>query len=422
MKQIIIALLLAMAVIPATAKRKAQPRQQTDREKWVELAYNIAAPVLENMSKGELQKNMDLELSPDWDGRDPKVSYMECFGRLMAGISPWLALPDDDTEEGRKRKQLREWAISAYRHAVDPVSPDRLLWEGNHPQPLVDAAYVAESFLRAPEATWQQLDTLTQKRYIDCFKSMRLHRPAYNNWLLFRGLIEAFLLTVEPEGADNFIFQTVGKKIDEWYLGDGMYSDGPELALDNYNSYVIHPMYIEMLEAIEKNRTGKTRWLGLIPSELAVARMQRYNQFIERLISPEGTYPAFGRSVVYRLGAFQTLAMSAWKYGWPSGLTNGSVRAALTKVMENMFKNPGNFTENGYLALGYAGHQPGLSNSYTNNGSLYITSTMFLPLGLPADHPFWTDPAQPWTQQKAWNGEPFPIDGHISLKQLPSKR
>ncbi len=422
MKQIIIALLLAMAVIPATAKRKAQPRQQTDREKWVELAYNIAAPVLENMSKGELQKNMDLELSPDWDGRDPKVSYMECFGRLMAGISPWLALPDDDTEEGRKRKQLREWAISAYRHAVDPASPDRLLWEGNHPQPLVDAAYVAESFLRAPEATWQQLDTLTQKRYIDCFKSMRLHRPAYNNWLLFRGLIEAFLLTVEPEGADNFIFQTVGKKIDEWYLGDGMYSDGPELALDNYNSYVIHPMYIEMLEAIEKNRTGKARWLGLIPSELAVARMQRYNQFIERLISPEGTYPAFGRSVVYRLGAFQTLAMSAWKYGWPSGLTNGSVRAALTKVMENMFKNPGNFTENGYLALGYAGHQPGLSNSYTNNGSLYITSTMFLPLGLPADHPFWTDPAQPWTQQKAWNGEPFPIDGHISLKQLPSKR
>lgn len=422
MKQIIIALLLAMAVIPATAKRKAQPRQQTDREKWVELAYNIAAPVLENMSKGELQKNMDLELSPDWDGRDPKVSYMECFGRLMAGISPWLALPDDDTEEGRKRKQLREWAIGAYRHAVDPASPDRLLWEGNHPQPLVDAAYLAESFLRAPEATWQQLDTLTQKRYIDCFKSMRLHRPAYNNWLLFRGLIEAFLLTVEPEGADNFIFQTVGKKIDEWYLGDGMYSDGPELALDNYNSYVIHPMYIEMLETIEKNRTGKARWLGLIPSELAVARMQRYNQFIERLISPEGTYPAFGRSVVYRLGAFQTLAMSAWKYGWPSGLTNGSVRAAITKVMENMFKNPGNFTENGYLALGYAGHQPGLSNSYTNNGSLYITSTVFLPLGLPADHPFWTDPAQPWTQQKAWNGEPFPIDGHISLKQLPSKR
>ncbi|MBD5346077.1 MAG: DUF2264 domain-containing protein [Bacteroides sp.] len=416
-KSLITALLFILAMAPAALAAKKSEPVKTDREKWVDLAYRISAPVLENMSRGELRKNMDLELSPNWDGRDPGVTYMECFGRLMAGITPWLALPDDDTDEGKKRKQLREWAIDAYKNAVDPESPDYLLWGGSHPQPLVDAAYLAESFMRAPEATWQQLDTLTQRRYIECFKGLRRHRPAYNNWLLFRGLIEAFLLTVEPESADNFIFTTVGRKIDEWYLGDGMYGDGPELALDNYNSYVIHPMYIEMLEAVENNRTPSNRWVSNIPSELAVKRMQRYNQFIERLISPEGTYPAFGRSVVYRLGAFQTLAMSAWKYGWPSGLTNGSVRSALTKVMENMFADPGNFTPNGYLALGYAGHQPDLANSYTNNGSLYITSTMFMPLGLPADHPFWTDPAEDWTQKRAWSGREFPIDGHVSLKK-----
>ena len=85
--------------------------------------------------------------------------------------------------------------------------------------------------------------------------------------------------------------------------------------------------------------------------------------------------------------------------------------------MENMFNVPGNFTPNGYLALGFVGHQPELSNSYTNNGSLYITSTMFLPLGLPADHPFWTDPAEPWTQKRAWTGGTIPIDGHVSLKK-----
>lgn len=417
MKKTIIAVLLVCATLGAYAAGKSKAPVKTDREKWVDLAYSIAAPVLENMSKGELQKNMELELSPNWDGRDTKVTYMECFGRLMAGITPWLALPDDDTAEGAKRKQLREWALSAYKHAVDPESPDRLLWDGNHPQPLVDAAYVAESFLRAPEATWQQLDTLTQRRYLDCFKSMRLHRPAYNNWLLFRGLIEAFILMAEPESADNFIFTVVANKMNEWYLGDGMYGDGPELALDNYNSFVIHPMFIEMLETIAANRAPRTRWVGTIKPELAVKRMQRYNQFIERLISPEGTYPAFGRSVVYRLGAFQTLAMSAWKYGMPEGLTNGSVRSALTAVMDNMFSIPGNFTPGGYLALGFAGHQPELANSYTNNGSLYITSCVFLPLGLPADHPFWTDPAEPWTQKRAWSGGSIPIDGHVSLRK-----
>ena len=39
-----------------------------------------------------------------------------------------------------------------------------------------------------------------------------------------------------------------------------------------------------------------------------------------------------------------------------------------------------------------------------------MTSLAFMPLGLPADHPFWTDEAQPWTQVKAWGGQPFPKD------------
>ena len=47
---------------------------------------------------------------------------MEAFGRLMAGISPWLELPDDDTAEGKQRKQIREWALKAYQNAVDPQS------------------------------------------------------------------------------------------------------------------------------------------------------------------------------------------------------------------------------------------------------------------------------------------------------------
>lgn len=401
---------LSVFFFAAASARKKTPLPAGDRQQWVELCYRIAAPVLENMSKGELQKNMQLELSPTWDGRDKRVAYMETFGRLMAGISPWLALPDDDTEEGRMRKQIREWALLSYKNAVDPDSPDFLLWETSSTQRLVDAAYLAESFLRAPEATWQQLDETTKKRYIERFQRLKVVRPAYNNWLLFRGLIEAFLMSVGEE-ADQYVLTVAANKINEWYLSDGWYSDGPEFSLDYYNAYVIHPMYIEMLEVLNKHNF----WTP-ISTGLAIKRMQRFNVFMERLISPEGTYPAFGRSVVYRMGAFQTLAMAAWKYGLPEGLSNGQVRSALTAVMNNMFKVEGNFNEGGFLQLGFAGHQPELSNYYTNNGSLYMTSLVFMPLGLPADHPFWSDAAQPWTSQKAWSGKPFPIDGHQSLK------
>lgn len=403
--------LLAVCFLPAFPAKKKKTAPANDRQQWVEICYRIAAPVLENMSKGELQKNMQLELSPTWDGRDKRVAYMETFGRLMAGISPWLALPDDDTEEGKMRKQLREWALLSYKNAVDPESPDFLLWETRSTQRLVDAAYLAESFLRAPEATWNLLDKTTQQRYIERFQRLKIVRPAYNNWLLFRGLIEAFLMSVGEE-ADQYVLTVATNKINEWYLSDGWYSDGPEFALDYYNAFVIHPMYIEMLEVLNKHKF----WTP-ISTNLAIKRMQRFNVFLERLISPEGTYPAFGRSVVYRMGAFQTLAMAAWKYGLPKGLTNGQVRSALTAVMRNMFKQEGNFNEGGFLQLGFVGHQPNLSNYYTNNGSLYMTSLVFMPLGLPADHPFWTDPAEQWTSQKAWSGQPFPIDGHHSLKK-----
>lgn len=402
--------LLSVFFLASVSAKKKTPVPASDRQQWVELCYRIAAPVLENMSKGELQKNMQLELSPTWDGRDKRVAYMETFGRLMAGISPWLALPDDDTEEGKMRKQIREWALLSYKNAVNPDSPDFLLWETSSTQRLVDAAYLAESFLRAPEATWQQLDETTKKRYIERFQRLKVVRPAYNNWLLFRGLIEAFLMSVGEE-ADQYALTVAANKINEWYLSDGWYSDGPEFSLDYYNAYVIHPMYIEMLEVLNKHNF----WTP-VSTGLAVKRMQRFNIFMERLISPEGTYPAFGRSVVYRMGAFQTLAMAAWKYGLPEGLSNGQVRSALTAVMNNMFKVEGNFNEGGFLQLGFAGHQPELSNYYTNNGSLYMTSLVFMPLGLPADHPFWSDAAQPWTSQKAWSGKPFPIDGHQSLK------
>ncbi len=121
--------------------------------------------------------------------------------------------------------------------------------------------------------------------------------------------------------------------------------------------------------------------------------------------------------MTYRMGAFQPLALSAWRYGLPENLSPGMVRNALTSVMKRMFAGTKNFNEAGYLVFGFAGDQPGITDYYTNTGSLYITSLVFLPLGLPADDAFWTSPAEKWTSQKAWDGEPFPKDYHESVRR-----
>ena len=144
----------------------------------------------------------------------------------------------------------------------------------------------------------------------------------------------------------------------------------------------------------------------------ALKRAQKFSIVLERFISPEGTFPVFGRSIPYRMGAMQPLALMAWYQKLPAGLTYGQVRNALTSVMHTMFDGKENFNEGGFLTIGFAGRQPNVADWYTNNGSLYLTSLGFLPLGLPATHPFWTDAAFPTTNQKAWGSQPFPKDHH----------
>jgi rhamnogalacturonyl hydrolase YesR len=378
----------------------------SDREYWTALLYKMAEPVLSNMSKGELKKNMQLELSPFWDGRDKNVSYMETFGRLMAGLAPWLSLPDDNTKEGKQRKQLREWALSAYAHAVNPESNDYLLWN-KEGQALVDAAFLANSFLRAPGQLWNPLDEQTKKRYIKEFQGLRRFTPVYSNWVLFTAMIETFLMSIGEE-YDAYRVDIAIRKIEEWYVGDGWYSDGPHFAFDYYNSYVIQPMYMEILETFHQNK--KFPHISEKQLNTGLKRMQRYAAILERMISPEGTFPVFGRSMTYRMGVFQPLALLALKEQLPENITEGQIRTALTLVMKNMFSVAGNFNESGFLQLGFTGSQPDLADVYTNNGSLYLTSVVFLPLGLPADHSFWTSAPQQWTSQKAWSGAPFPKD------------
>lgn len=380
---------------------------KSDRRYWTDLAYSIAAPVLSNMAEGNLQKNMQVEVSPNWDGRNVGVTYMETFGRLMAGIAPWLSLPESDTPEGARRRQLRNWALKAYANAVDPASPDRLLWEG-HGQALVDAAYVAESFIRGYDALWLPLDTVTKQRYIDAFKGLRRVDPPYTNWLLFSSTIESFLAKINAD-FDEYRVNSAIRKVEEWYAGDGWYADGPFFTFDYYSSYVFHPMYLETLRnMIDSGKYSRIHYGKYY--DRALNRARKFAIVLERMISPEGTFPVFGRSIPYRMATMQPIAMMAWQEQLPAGLTNGQVRAALTAVMHRMFDGKENFNEGGFLTIGFAGRQPNIADWYTNNGSLYMTSLAFLPLGLPETHPFWTDAPLPWTACKAWSGEPFPKD------------
>lgn len=403
-----ILLLVAAMLMPAFTvqakgkKDKNVVAEQTigaqDREQWVKWLWKISYPVIHNLAEGTLHQNMPIEtVGGDPTGYD-EITHLEAVGRTLAGVAPWLALPDDDTEEGKLRKQMREEVLKGLKNAVDPNSPDKLNFT-KQAQPIVDAAYLVHAFLRAPKALWEPLDEVTKQRYIESFKALRDRTGAYNNWLLFTGLTEAFLMQ-QGEKADQFRLRVSKNKIQEWYVGDGWYSDGSKFSMDNYNSYVLNPMMVAMMETLVP-----FRWASQKEYEQALRRMVRHAEFCERLIGPDGTYPAFGRSVTYRTAAFQSLADAALREKLPEFIKPAQVRCALTAVHRNMYEGNQNFDKDGWLVLGFNGHQPEVADGYTSTGSLYMATLSFLPLGLPADNPFWTDESADWTTKKAWKGE-----------------
>ncbi len=374
-----------------------------DRQYWIEVVERVSSPMLHALSERKLKAIMPVE-SPQGDVEGRKQhTYLEAMARLLAGVAPWLETGASSGPESKLRQQYAELARIAIQSGTDPRSPDYLNFSKGR-QPVVDASFLALAILRAPTELWQKLDKTTQHNVIQALQSTRACLPYYNNWLLFAAMIEAALSFMgvwwDPMRVDYAI-----RSLDTWYVGDGNYGDGPSFHWDYYNSFVIHPYLLNILDTISKS---DATWKPFQPAILARAR--RYAAIQERLISPDGTFPPIGRSLCYRFGAFQLLSEISLRRQLPEGVSPEQVRCALTAVMRRMIDAPGTFDEQGWLRVGFYGHQPAIAEHYISTGSLYLCSAAWLPLGLPATDPFWAGEAKPWTQKKIWSGDNVPAD------------
>ena len=387
------------------------PDGAADRAYMLDLLNRMATPVLGKLAQGQLQANFKPELSPTWDGRNPKVAYLEGFGRLISGIAPWLSLPPDGTPEGRMRETLRQQALAGYTNAVDPGNPDYLLWQGAE-QILVDSSYFTNALIRAPKALWDPLDSKTKARIVAEIKKQRDISAPYTNWLLFAAMNEAFLLSIGEEW-DPVRIDLAVRKINEWYVGDGWYADGPHFHFDYYGSYVIHPFLVEILEVLV---AANAKFNSLHAKELleqATKRMQRLGESLERMIGPDGSYPPIGRSLTYRTAVFQPLGLLAWRKKLPASLPEAQVRSATVAAQRAVFRSPSNFDAKGYLTIGFTGHMPNLADWYSNAGSMYLAAESLLAMGLPPGDPYWASAGQPWTMRRAFAGERFAKDYYV---------
>jgi len=405
-------LLLLMLPFVASAQKKNKgnkPGMITDRQFWLQQMDKMVRPVIYNLANDSLRIAMPKITSIHVDNKEHriKVQYVEVLGRVLSGIAPWLQSESGDKNEKALRLRYRRWVLKGLNHALDSASRDFMDFDIGGQQ-LVDASYLAIAFVRAPWL-WENLDKKNQALLVKSITLTRRFKPVFSNWLLFSAMNEAFLAKFgydwDPMRVDYALQQ-----MEQWYTGDGMYTDGTSFAFDYYNSYVIHPYLASLADIIGKKTNAYNGMFDKIRK-----RNERYAVIQERLINADGTYPATGRSIIYRGAAFHHLADVALRKALPKQLSPEQVRCALTAVIKKTLESPTTY-RNGWLTIGLYGEQTELGDFYNNQGSPYIASNIFLPLGLADTDPFWSNPPAKWSAQKIWSGENFPNDHSAAIK------
>ena len=374
----------------------------TTRQYWLQLMDQIARPVLSAPAEDKLRQVLPIESKSSREDRE-QYTYLEAFGRTLTGIAPWLELEGLTGEEAALQAEYRRMALQGMHNAVTPGAQDEMNFAHGH-QPIVDAAFLAHAILRAPKQLWHALPKEDQVNLVRKMKQTRTRKPFLCNWLLFSAMIECFLhLAGEPDWDPMRIDMAVRMHFD-WYKGDGFYGDGKDFHMDFYNSYVIHPMMIDILRHVQQEDGD---WARMLPD--AEKYGAHYATFMEHLSMPDGSYPILGRSNTYRFGAFHILAQAALEDLLEPAITPAQVRCAITAVMQRIMTFD-NFDAEGFLRIGVCGHQPDMGEVYISTGSLYLCLAAFLPLGLKEDAAFWAAPAAPWTMKRMWAGEDRPCE------------
>jgi hypothetical protein len=279
-------------------------------------------------------------------------------------------------------------ALERYHAALDagtrPGHPEAWPTIGHHDQSLVEATAIAVSLHWGRPWPWTLLPERIQGQVVRWLSSGRTSWCADNNHVLFGATVQAFLASV---GADHDAAAIDGalNRIDEWYAGDGWYSDGTGRRFDHYNAWTFHlyPFIIEQLLA------------GLPPScggavaafDVYRSRLRMFLDDYQHLFDATGSPLIHGRSLIYRFGMAAPLWMGALQGASP--LPPGRTRR-LASGMLSGFVTAGTI-DTGVLDLGWKRPAPDLLQSYNASGSPLWASKGFLGLLLPADHPVWTD-------------------------------
>ncbi|WP_020384723.1 DUF2264 domain-containing protein [Kribbella catacumbae] len=285
---------------------------------------------------------------------------------------------------GEGCEKLIERYARGVANGANPDHPEAWLRLTPRSQQMVEAAAIAVALHESREWIWDRLDTRAQEHVAEWLGGFIGSTTHDNNWRLFQVVSEQFLASVGAPYSKEDIEGGLDR-IEDWYVGDGWYSDGDGQNFDNYIGWAMH-LYPGIWTRMAAATPG-----AQYDDRLKVYR-ERLSLFLEdaiHLVGNDGAPVYQGRSLTYRMAAAAPYWMGQVLDATP--LTPGATRRLCSGIARH-FVQHGVPDERGLLTLGWYDTFLPTTQAYSGPGSPYWASKGFIGLLMPPEHPVWSDP------------------------------
>jgi hypothetical protein len=341
------------------------------RQDLLESLAQILTPLKSFYSKGKAR----LELGSTGTSYSDSIAGMEGFSRILWGLAPLMACGETS--------DIWEDHLQGIKNGTNPSHEEYWGEITNFDQRAVEMAAFGYALALVPEKIWDPLNDFEKENLFIWLNQINQISVYDCNWLFFPVLVNLGFKKVGLPYVREKLNRNLDR-IDEFYLGDGWYSDGPDAHCDYYGPFAIHfysLLYSKLMREEDPVRAESYR-----------SRGESFAKEFIYWFANDGSVLPYGRSLTYRFS--QSAFWCALVFAEVEPFSLGVMKGIILRNLRWWFSQP-IFESKGLLTIGYRYPNLVMAENYNSPGSPYWALKTYMVLALPETHPFWTTEEEP---------------------------
>lgn len=337
----------------------------------IRLIEDFLRPMINKFSEGKAYLNFGVTEAH----YGKKVAGFEAFSRPLWAVFFSLA-------SGEELKEL-DYFIEGIKNGTNPKHNEYWGEVKDYSQKLVEMTVYGVGLIMAGDKLLSHFNEEEKANFLN-WLSIEIQREVPdNNWHFFRVLVSIGLKKVGWAFNKDILEKSL-ERIEEFYIGDGWYSDGLTNQRDYYISFAMHfygLIYAKAMkdEDVERSKVFKKR---------AYIFAKDFIYWFDK----EGKALPYGRSLTYRFA--QCAFWSALVYADLRPYSLGIMKGIILRHLRWWINQP-ILTDEGILTIGYGYGNVSMAEEYNAPGSPYWAFKSFMILALSEKSEFWTVKEEP---------------------------